>query len=157
MSTTETTEVDDTVTEDPATTEGDTIEVDEQPDGADDQDGEEDSADDAETFTRTYVEKLRRESQRYRERAGEADALAQRLHTALVAATGKLADPADLPFDAAHLDEADGVAAMADAIDELLASKPHLRSRRPFGDIGQGASTSASSVDLAAMLRQGAN
>ncbi|WBP93862.1 hypothetical protein O6072_22965 [Mycolicibacterium neoaurum] len=152
MSTTQTTEVDDTVTE-PATTKVDTIEVDEQPDDADDQDGQEDPADGAETFTRAYVEKLRRESQRYRERAGEADALAQRLHTALVAATGKLADPADLPFDAAHLDEADGVAAMAAAIDELLAAKPHLRSRRPFGDIGQGATRSDETVDLAGILR----
>ncbi len=43
------------------------------------------------------------------------------------------------------------------AIDELLARKPHLASRRPTGEIGQGASPSATTVDLAAMLRQRAN
>lgn len=110
-------------------------------------------ADDAETFPRSYVEKLRRENQRYREQAATADTLAQRLHTALVAATGKLADPSDLKFDTAHLDDED---TMAVAIDELLTRKPHLATRRPFGDIGQGASPSASTVDLAALLRQGA-
>ena len=119
-----------------------------------DEDAEQDvdePADDAETFTRTYVERLRRENQRYRDRAGEADTLAQRLHTALVAATGKLADPTDLEFDAAHLDDADTLAA---AIDTLIERKPHLRSRRPFGDIGQGATRSDETVDLAGILRQ---
>ena len=108
-------------------------------------------ADDAETFTRPYVERLRRENKRYRERAGEADGLAQRLHLSLVAATGRLADPTDLPFDAAHLDDADALTA---AIDNLIERKPHLRSRRPFGDIGQGATRSDETVDLAGILRQ---
>ncbi len=112
-------------------------------------DTEDDDAD-AETFSRTYVEKLRRESQRYRERAAEADGLAQRLHTALVAATGRLADPTDLAFDAAHLDDPDALTA---AVDELLTKKPHLASRRPVGDIGQGASRSSETVDLAGILR----
>jgi len=41
------------------------------------------------------------------------------------------------------------------ALGDLLARKPHLASRRPAGDIGQGASpVAASSVDLAALLRQ---
>ncbi len=39
-------------------------------------------------------------------------------------------------------------------IDELLHRKPHLASRRPFGEIGQGASDSPSTVDVAAILRQ---
>jgi hypothetical protein len=70
--------------------------------------GQDDTTDDenesgAETFSRTYVERLRRESAGYRERAQQADQRAQQLHTALVEATGRLADPTDLEFDAAHL------------------------------------------------------
>lgn len=114
-----------------------------------DEPDEPDSA--ATTFSRTYVEKLRRESAAYRERANRADELATRLHAALVEATGKLADPTDLPFDAEHLDDP---AALAAAIDDLLAGKPHLASRRPFGDVGQGnRGATAEPVDLAALLR----
>lgn len=106
---------------------------------------------DATTFSRTYVERLRRESANYRERASRADDYATRLHTALVAATGRLADASDLPFDAAHLDDE---AALSVAIDELLAKKPHLATRQPFGDIGQGNRGSTSEpVNLADMLR----
>ena len=90
---------------------------------------------DAETFPREYVEKLRQENGKYRQRASEADALANRLHTELVRATGRLADPTDLPFDADHIADAGKMVA---AIDALLESKPHLASRRPTGDIGQG-------------------
>lgn len=107
---------------------------------------------DTTTFSRTYVEKLRRESAGYRERAQRADTLATRLHTALVEATARLADPTDLPFDAEHLDDP---ATLAGAIDELLTAKPHLASRRPFGDVGQGnrGPSSESPVNLADMLR----
>lgn len=128
---------------------GSDAEIDDASSDAEDAEAEDD--DGAETFSRTYVEKLRRENQRYRERAGEADGLAQRLHTALVAATGRLADPTDLAFDAAHLDDADTLTA---AIDELLTRKPHLASRRPFGDVGQGnRGGSVEPVNLADMLR----
>ncbi|MHA7664467.1 hypothetical protein [Mycolicibacterium sp. HS_4_1] len=92
-------------------------------------------AEDAETFPREYVEKLRTENGKYRQRAGEADALATRLHTELVRATGRLADPTDLPFDPKHLDDPE---ALSSAIAELLEAKPHLATRRPTGDIGQG-------------------
>ena len=92
-------------------------------------------AEDAETFPREYVEKLRQENGRYRQRASEADSLANRLHTELVRATGRLADPTDLPFDADHIADAGNMSA---AIDALLETKPHLASRRPTGDIGQG-------------------
>lgn len=88
-----------------------------------------------ETFPAKVVKDLRRENARYRERAGKADDLAQRLHTALVAQTGKLADPTDLEFDETHLEDPDALAA---AVDELLARKPHLRARRVAGDVGQG-------------------
>lgn len=119
-----------------------------------DVDGSDDPSSDAETFPREYVEKLRKENADARVKAKRADDLAARLHTALVAATGRLADPSDLAFDDAHLDDADALNA---AVDELLARKPHLASRRPVGDVGQGVSVPASSVDLAGILRQSAN
>lgn len=90
---------------------------------------------DPETFPREVVEELRKENGKYRKRAGQADELAQRLHTELVRATGKLADPTDLPFDEDHIADAGKMVA---AIDELLERKPHLATRRPAGDIGQG-------------------
>lgn len=117
----------------------------------DDADAPEDGAEGEETFPRSYVEGLRAENQRYRERGKRADELARRLHTALVAATGRLADPDDLPFDEAHLAD---TTALAAAIDDLLARKPHMAARKPVGDIGQGATPSAGAVDLAALLRQ---
>ncbi|MFD3038355.1 hypothetical protein [Mycolicibacterium senegalense] len=103
-----------------------------------------------ETFSREYVEKLRQENGKYRQRAGEADSLSKRLHTELVRATGRLADPTDLPFDADHLADADKMAA---DIEDLLTRKPHLATRRPVGEIGQGATPSGGTVDLAAILR----
>lgn len=105
---------------------------------------------DSETFSRDYVEKLRQENGKYRQRAGEADSLSKRLHTELVRATGRLADPTDLPFDADHLADADKMAA---DIEDLLTRKPHLATRRPVGEIGQGATPSGGTVDLAAILR----
>ncbi|WP_371517474.1 hypothetical protein [Dietzia sp. 111N12-1] len=88
-----------------------------------------------ETFPAKVVKDLRKENARYRERAQKADQLAQRLHTALVGQTGKLADPTDLEFDEAHLEDPDALAA---AVDDLLTRKPHLRARRVAGDVGQG-------------------
>lgn len=93
------------------------------------------SDDDAETFPRPVVERLRAENARYRQRAQQADEFAGRLHTELVRATGRLADPTDLTFDPAHLDDPD---ALAGALDALLAAKPHLATRRVTGDVGQG-------------------
>ena len=110
-----------------------------------------DSESDPDTFSRDYVEQLRQENGKYRQRAGKADTYAQRLHTELVRATGRLADPTDLPFVEDHLADADTMVA---AIDALLERKPHLASRRPQRDIGQGVSPSSTNVDLAAILRQ---
>jgi hypothetical protein len=104
-----------------------------------------------ETFPREYVAKLRDESARHRQRAADRDDLAQRLHGALVAATGRLADPSDLTFDDAHLDDPDALSA---AIEHLLARKPHLANRRPVGDVGQGVASSEGAVDLAGLLRR---
>jgi hypothetical protein len=102
------------------------------------------------TFPRSYVEELREESKSWRLKAQRADDLAHRLHTELVKATGRLADPTDIPFDETHLDKPE---ALASAVDELLQRKPHLASRRPSGDVGQGATPSRPNVDLAAILR----
>lgn len=107
-----------------------------------------------ETFPREYVEKLRQEAAESRTKAKRADDLAARLHTALVTATGRMADPTDLPFDEAHLEDPEALTA---AIESLLASKPHLATRTPRGDIGQGPSVVADSVSLAGLLRAGAN
>lgn len=41
-----------------------------------------------------------------------------------------------------------------DAIEDLLARKPGLASRRITAEIGQGPSRSTSTVDLAVLLRQ---
>lgn len=43
-------------------------------------------------------------------------------------AAGKLADPTDLPFDESHLDD---LGALRAAVDDLIARKPNLASRRP--------------------------
>ena len=69
-------------------------------------------------------------------------------------ATGRLADPSDLAFDDTHIDDPEALTA---ALDDLLASKPHLASRRVAGDIGQGVSGYGTAVDLAGMLRRNAS
>lgn len=108
--------------------------------------------DEPDTFPREVVEKLRKEAGKYRQRAQRGDAYAQRLHTELVKATGRLADPSDLEFDENHLDDPDALTA---AVDELLAKKPHLASRKPAGDIGQGnRGSSAQPFSLLQMLKE---
>lgn len=117
-------------------------------------DGDVEGQSDAETFPRAYVEKLRKENADNRVKAKRADELAGRLHASLVAATGKLADPSDLPFKDEHLDNPDALNA---AITELLKAKPHLAARRPAGDIGQGLFQQAKeTVSLANLLRTNA-
>ncbi|WP_308280567.1 hypothetical protein [Williamsia sp. DF01-3] len=65
-------------------------------------------------------------------------------------ATGKLADPTDLPFNAEHLEDPDALAA---AVDALIEAKPHLKARRFVGDVGQGGRGSAEAgVNLLGML-----
>lgn len=108
----------------------------------------------SETFTREYVERLRKENAEHRIRSKRADDLARQLLHSRVAATGKLADPADLEFAEDLLDDMPGLEA---AIEDLLARKPHLASRTPRGDAGQGFTGGADTVDLAAILRAGAN
>ena len=88
--------------------------------------------DEPKTFSQEYVSELRNEAKGHRE---TSKALATRLHSELVRASGRLADPNDLPFDQAHIDNPD---ALNTAIDELLTRKPHFASRRPNGAVGQG-------------------
>ena len=107
-----------------------------------------------ETFPRAYVEKLRRESAGYRDKAKRADELGERLQVALVEATGRLADATDLPYAPEYLDDP---AALTEALEALLKAKPHLASRRPVGDVGQGASAGPAGFSLADVLRAGAN
>lgn len=57
-----------------------------------------------ETFDRAYVGRLREEGAGYRVKAKVADELGARLATAYAAATGKLADATDLPYDPELLD-----------------------------------------------------
>lgn len=104
-----------------------------------------------ETFPRAYVEKLRRESAAHRDRAKRADDLAAALWETRVAASGRLADPSDLPMP----DGADPLdpTAVESAVEDLLARKPHLATRRPSGNIGQGVGSAPQNVSLAGILR----
>ena len=111
-----------------------------------------------ETFDREYVQKLRDEAASHRVRAKRADALAAALVTAQAAATGKLADPTDLPYSDDLLDD-DGLVdhdMVRAAVDDLIARKPHLARRRPRGDVGQGARPEVDEIGLGALLRRGA-
>jgi hypothetical protein len=108
--------------------------------------------DTADMFPREVVERLRQENGKYRQRAQQTEGYAQRLHTELVKSTGRLADPTDLEFAEEHLDDPDALAA---AVDDLLARKPHLASRKPVGDIGQGhRGASAEPFSLLDMLKE---
>jgi len=114
---------------------------------------EEPTDEEGKTFDLAYVKKLRKEAATYRERAGKVDELGARLHTALVQASGKLQDATDLAYDPAHLEDPEALTA---AIDTLLASKPHLASRRPQGFIPQGATSEAKTGPTLGGLLRGA-
>ena len=103
---------------------------------------------DADTFDRAYVEDLRKESAGYRTQLREVQ---EQLHRALVEKSGRLADPADLAFDPAHLDGEN----LAAAIDALLEAKPHLKARRFDSDAAaQGAKQGGvGQVNLAELMR----
>ena len=112
----------------------------------------------ADTFSREYVEKLRDSEAKYRLRAKEADdhaaradALAHQLHHALAQADGRLLDPTDLPFRVENIESPE---AMTAAIGALLEDKPHLANRRPKGDAGQGVRGDAENpVSILSILR----
>lgn len=109
------------------------------------------SAEDADTFSREYVESLRAENARYRQRAQRADELAHRLHAELVRATNRLADPTDLDYSEEHLSDPGALRA---AVDDLLTAKPHLRKpASPSGDVGQGRRGTAEPASLLSILK----
>jgi hypothetical protein len=86
------------------------------------------SGDEPDAFPREYVQGLREEAKSWRIKAARADELEARLHAELTKADGRLADWQDLPFNAEHLTDPQ---THADAITELLKSKPHYASRKP--------------------------
>ena len=113
------------------------------------------TGDSPDTFPRDYVEGLRKESAGYRDRAktaeDNAEALSKRLHMELVKATGRLENAADLPYDAAHLDDLDGLGA---ALDALLTDRPYLAKRVVTGDAGQGPrGTADTGVSILGLLK----
>jgi hypothetical protein len=98
------------------------------------------------------VQKLRDEAARHRVKAERADAPATRLATAQAALTGKLVDPSDLPFTDDLLDDdglVDEIKGRA-AVEDLVKRKPHLATRRPTGNVGQGVRLEAPSGNAAA-------
>lgn len=118
--------------------------------GNDSAETEGNTEDEQDSFSREYVQKLRDENARYRQRAGRADELAHSLHRVLVEQTGRLADPSDLEFNEDHLDDPEALTA---AIDELLSNKPHLATRIARGDIDQGATPSDPEFSLTGIMR----
>ena len=118
---------------------------------AGDAESDSEGEDEQETFPRAYVDKLRKEAAGHRERAKRADEFAAALWEARVAASGRLADPTDLPMPEGA-DPLDTEAVEA-AVEDLLARKPHLATRRPSGNIGQGVGSAPQNVSLAGMLR----
>ena len=111
---------------------------------------------DADTFPRSYVEELRTENGTYRNRAKDAEAkadeLAQALWTERVRSLGVLADPTDLPYDPEALEDLDLIRSQAD---ELLSSKPLLRTRQITERVGQG-ERGAETISLVELLQRGA-
>ena len=116
------------------------------------------------TFPRAYVEQLRDEAAKYRQRAGRADELHRRLVDATIrtATAEHLADPADLVVfaDEATLLDDDGYPdpdKCVTAAKALATQRPHLAARRPHGDIGQGATATEDPTTLAQLLRSRAS
>ncbi len=113
----------------------------------------------SEADLRAEVRRLRDEAAETRVRSRRTDSLSARLVEAYAAATGLLADATDLRADPANLLDDDGLpdpVKVREAVEALVASKPHLASRTPRGDIEQGARDDSSDVSLTGLLRAGA-
>ncbi|MBS45604.1 MAG: hypothetical protein CMH83_21020 [Nocardioides sp.] len=129
------------------------------PEGAQGAPGEPSGTDQAETFSREYVEKLRSENAEQRTKAKRAEDAETRLRDLAVAAAvrGILTDPTDLGWSDEYADEdgwpdAEKITAAAEA---LVERKPHLA--RPSGDVGQGRhSDTDEPVSLVGLLQAGA-
>ena len=133
----------------------DPTESDELDDDPDDDDGGSSESD--ETDETAPVARARRQAARYRRELrdveAERDELAAALWTERVAALGVLADPTDLPHDPEALHDPDRLRELAD---ELVAAKPHLRSRRIRERAGQGEGDGSGTVSLSGLLRRNA-
>lgn len=129
----------------------DSDELDDDPDDDDGGSSESDETDAA------PVARARRQAARYRrelrEVESERDELSAALWTERVAALGVLADPTDLPHDPEALHDPDRLRELAD---ELVARKPHLRSRRIRERAGQGEGDGSGTVSLSGLLRRNA-
>ncbi|WP_299051584.1 hypothetical protein [uncultured Nocardioides sp.] len=113
------------------------------------------------TFPRSYVEKIRKESQNYRDRAKRGETALSRLTVSTVreATSGILVDPTDLTYDEESMSDEDGFPdpeKIKEAAEALIERKPHLAPRRPRGDIGQGNQGGGDDFSLASLLRQSA-
>lgn len=125
-------------------------ELDGDPDDDNGGSSESDETDPALARARTQAARYRRE---LRETEAERDELAGALWRERVEALGVLADPEDLPLDPDALHDPDRLRELAD---ELVARKPHLRSRRIRERAGQGEGTGSGAVSLAALLQRNA-
>lgn len=98
------------------------------------------------------IQRLRKENAAARVKAKETEALARKVHTALVSATGRLVDPEVLPYDPEHLTDTEKLCV---AIDKLTEAKPYLKALKASGDAGQGNRGSADSgeVSLLGLMR----
>lgn len=132
-------------------------ELDDDPDDEHGGSSESDETDEPDETDAAPVARARRQAARYRrelrEVESERDELAAALWTERVAALGVLADPTDLPHDPDALHDPDRLRELAD---ELVARKPHLRSRRIRERAGQGEGDGSGIVSLSGLLRRNA-
>lgn len=123
----------------------------------DDDDDDGDRGEDDESDETPPLHRARQQAARYRRQLrdveAERDELASALWTERVAALGVLADPDDLPHDPDALHDPDRLRELAD---ELVARKPHLRSRRIRERAGQGEGDDTGGVSLSSLLRRNA-
>ena len=104
--------------------------------------------DTAETFDRSYVEKLRDEAATHRLKAKRVDAANERLLASLVTADGRLVNPAELPLTDALLDD-DGIVdptKVGAAVENLIGAKPYLQTPAAPPPLPQGVRQDAPSA-----------
>ena len=139
-------------------TESDSVSVDigKSPNTESDDDGGSSDSDEPDD-DKPEISRARQQAARYRRQLrdveSERDELAAALWTERVAALGVLADPTDLPHDPDALHDPYRLRELAD---ELVAAKPHLRSRRIRERAGQGEGDGSGTVSLSGLLRRNA-
>lgn len=98
------------------------------------------------------VEEVEEETANPSPEAVEPSEVHTALHAALVKLDGRLSDPGALPYDEAHLTDAEALSA---AIGALIERSPHLSATAVAGDVGQGDRGGAPvPFDLIATMRQ---